>query len=243
MLGDTGELMVSHRQGARRYYDLAERVLPDEVASQPLLTDEEKYLNWRVARRCQGIGLVGPGLGGEAWGGIAKAPQRARAIAALVERGEMAPVQIEGDPRTYHLRTRDLPYLEQPRAGSPIPRAAFIAPLDNLLWSRNLIERLFGFRYVWEVYKPARQRRYGYYVLPVLYGDRFVARFDPKLDRDEGKLTVLSWHWEPGESLTDALADALRDAWTHFLAYLGAERAVVAEGVDPAVATLLERGG
>jgi len=243
MLGDTGELMVSHREGARRYYDLVERVLPDEVAAQPSLADEEAYLNWRVARRCQGIGLIGPGLGGEAWGGVAKAPQRARAIAALVERGEMAPLQIEGDPRTYHLLTRDLPYLEQARAGSSTPHAAIVAPLDNLLWSRNLIERLFGFRYVWEVYKPARQRRYGYYVLPVLYDDRFVARFEPKLDRERGTVTILSWHWEPGEPLTDGFAAALRDAWTHFLAYLGAERTVVAEGVDPAVATLLERAG
>ena len=91
------------------------------------------------------------------------------------------------------------------------------------------------------MYKPAPQRRYGYYVLPVLHGDRFVARLDPRLDREAGELTILSWHWEPGESLTDELASALRDAWTHFLAYLGAERVVVAEGVDPAVATLVEQ--
>jgi uncharacterized protein YcaQ len=243
MLGDTGELMVSHRQGARRYYDLAERVLPDEAAAQPLLLDEEEYLIWRVARRCQGIGLIGPGMGGEAWGGVAKAPERAQAIEVLVERGEMAPVQIEGDKRTYHLLTRDLPCLEHARTSDPTPRVAFIAPLDSLLWSRNLIERLFGFRYVWEIYKPATQRRYGYYVLPVLFGDRFVARFDSKLDREAGKLTILSWHWEPDQSLTDELATALRDALTHFWAYLSAERCVAAEGVDPAVVALVERVG
>jgi len=239
MLGDTGELMVSRRQGARRYYDLAERVLPDEVAAQPLLLDDEEYLIWRVARRCQGIGLIGPGMGGEAWGFVAKAPERTQAIETLVERGEMAPVQVEGDKRTYHLLTRDLPYLEQARASSPAPHVAFIAPLDDLLWSRNLVERLFGFRYVWEIYKPAPQRRYGYYVLPVLFGDRFVARFDSKLDREAGRLTILIWHWEPGQSLTDELADALHDALTHFLAYLGAEGCVAAEGVDPDVAALI----
>jgi uncharacterized protein YcaQ len=238
MLGDMGELMVSHRQGSRRYYDLAERVLREEVAAQPHMADEEEYLRWRVARRCQSIGLVGPGMGGEAWGFVAKAPQRAQAIEAMRDRGEMAPVQIEGDSRTYHLLTRDLAYLEQARATPPTPRVAFIAPLDSLLWSRNLIDRMFGFRYVWEVYKPVSQRRYGYYVLPVLYGDRFVARFEPKLDREDNILTLLSWHWEPGESLTDGLASALSDAWAHFLAYLGAERVVAAEGVDPAVATV-----
>jgi uncharacterized protein YcaQ len=240
MLGDTGDLMVSHREGARRYYDLAERVLPAEIAARPLLTAEEAYLRWRVARRCRGIGLVGPGMGGEAWGFVAKAPQRNEAIKALMEAGEMVPVQIEGDRRTYHMLARDLPYLEQARDAVLTPQAAFIAPLDNLLWSRNLIERVFGFRYVWEVYKPADQRQYGYYVLPVLYGDRFVARFDPKLDGQEGTLAILSWHWEQGEALTEELAGALRQAMAHFLPYVGAERVVAAAGVDPAVATALE---
>jgi uncharacterized protein YcaQ len=238
MLGDTGDLMVSTRKGARRYYDLAERVLTDGVAAQPLLLDAEAYLCWRVARRCQGIGLIGPGMGGEAWAFVAKAPQRAEAIEALVGREEMVPVRVEGDKRAYHLLTRDLPYLEQARAPAPAPCVAFIAPLDNLLWSRNLVERLFGFRYVWEVYKPAHQRQYGYYVLPVLYGDRFVARFDARLERDAGELVILSWHWEPGESLTDPLADALRDALDHFVSYLDARRLITADGVDPAVAAL-----
>jgi uncharacterized protein YcaQ len=240
MLGDTGELMVSHREGARRYYDLPERVLPAEIADQSLLTDEEAYVRWRVARRCRGIGLVGPGMGGEIWGGVAKAPQRNAAIETLVEMGKMVPVQIEGDKRTYHMLVRDLPFLERGRGTTPAPEAAFIAPLDNLLWSRNLIERVFGLRYVWEVYKPADQRQYGYYVLPVLYGERFVARFDSKLDSQEGTLKILSWHWEAGESLTEGLADALWDAMAHFVRYLGAEQAVAAEAVDPAIAALVE---
>jgi len=240
MLGDTGELMIHHRQGARRYYDLAERVLPGETAAQPLLLDEEEYLRWRVARRCQSIGLLGPNMGGEVWGFVGKAPERARAIEALVERGEMMPVQIEGHGQTYYMLVRDLPYLEQARASAPAPQVALIAPLDNLLWSRKLIERTFGFSYVWEIYKPAAQRKYGYYVLPVLFGDRFVARCEPKLDKRTRSLTILSWHWEPGESLTDELAEALRQAWSHFVAYLGAGRSIVAaEGVDPAVADLI----
>jgi hypothetical protein len=232
MLHDTGELMVSFRRGSRRYYDLAERVLPAEIAAQPLLTDQQAYQEWRVARRCRGVGFLGPGMGGEVWAGVGKAPERNRAIEALVERGEMRPLRIEGDRRTYYLLTSDLPYLEAARASEPAPRAAFIAPLDNLMWSRRLIERLFDFEYVWEVYKPAQQRRYGYYVLPVLYGDRFVARFDAKLDRQKREIVLLSWHWEPGEALTDELAAALRDAWAHFLAFLNAEQVVPA---DPAL--------
>ena len=236
MLADSGDLMVSHRQRSRRYYDLAQRVLPEHVLAEPLSQDGDEYLRWRLLRRCQGIGLVGPALGGEAWAGVGKAPERARAINELVDAGEMAAVNIDGDHRTYFALTRDLPFVELARTSVPAPHAAFIAPLDNLLWSRNLIERLFGFRYVWEVYKPASQRVYGYYVLPVLFGDRFVARFDAKYDRNTGELHLLSWHWEPGEILTDALAEALRDAMNCFLGYLGAQRVAPGSGVDPAVA-------
>jgi len=240
MLNDSGDLMVSRRQGARRYYDLPERVLPPEIAAQPLLTDEDAYVRWRVARRCQGLGLLGPGLGGELWARVAKAPERARAIGELVEKGDMVPLSVEGDGRTYHMLTRDLPYLERARAATPTPRVAFIAPLDNLLWSRNLIQRLFDFHYVWEVYKPSDQRRYGYYVLPVLYGDRFVGRFDPKLDRKQGTLRVLSWHWEPGEALVGALPGALKQALAAFMAFLGAERIAAAPEIDPALVALVE---
>jgi len=179
-------------------------------------------------------------MGGEVWGFVGKAPERARAIEALVEQETMVPVQIEGNGQTYYMLVRDLPYLEQARASAPAPQVALIAPLDNLLWSRKLIERIFGFSYVWEIYKPAPQRKYGYYVLPVLFGDRFVARCEPKLDKRTRSLTILSWHWEPGEALTDELAEALREAWSHFVAYLGAGRSIVAaEGVDPAVADLI----
>jgi uncharacterized protein YcaQ len=178
-------------------------------------------------------------MGGEAWGFVAKAPERRRAIATLVERGEMVPVQIEDDSRTYFMLTRDRSFVERTDDTVASRSVAFIAPLDNLLWSRNLIERLFDFKYIWEVYKPAHERRYGYYVLPVLCGDRFVARFYPKLDKEEGRLTILNWYWEPGEELTDGVAEALHHALLQFMAYLGVERAEAAEEVDPAVAALL----
>jgi uncharacterized protein YcaQ len=242
MLLDTGDLMVSHREGARRYYDLPERVLPAHVLAEPPLMDEEAYFSWRVARRCHGIGLVGPAMGGEVWAGVGKAAARNEAIEGLVACGEMTPVRIEGDHRTYHLLTADLGFLAQARETFPPPQAAFLAPLDNLLWSRNLVERLFDFRYIWEVYKPAQQREYGYYVLPVLYGERFVARFDAKLDREGDRLRILSWHWEPGEGLDPTLAEALVQAMDAFLAYLGAERVSVATDLDPAVRALWDQG-
>jgi hypothetical protein len=85
------------------------------------------------------------------------------------------------------------------------------------------VEELFGFRYTWEVYKPAAEREYGYYVLPVLYGDRFVARCEPTFDGETGVLRIEDWWWEagfePDATMVGALAAALRD----FIHYLGAD--------------------
>jgi uncharacterized protein YcaQ len=101
----------------------------------------------------------------------------------------------------------------------PVPGVAFLAPLDPLTWDRDLLERLWGFYYRWEVYVPVAKRRWGYYVLPVLYGDRFVGRIEPRIDRKTGTLRVLGLWWEDGfdpldeanVGFIDAFADALRE--------------------------------
>jgi uncharacterized protein YcaQ len=95
------------------------------------------------------------------------------------------------------------------------PGVAFLAPLDPLAWDRDLLRRLFGFDYVWEVYVPAARRRWGYYVLPILWGDRFVGRIEPRIDRRADVLRVIGLWWEDGfdplaePGFAAAFADAL----------------------------------
>jgi uncharacterized protein YcaQ len=101
-------------------------------------------------------------------------------------------------------------------------QASFIAPLDNLLWDRKLIKEIFGFEYIWEVYKPISERRYGYYVLPVLYGDRFVARFEPRFNKKTGKLEIINWWWEPDVFVSEEMKRGLIRCFGQFLNYLGA---------------------
>jgi uncharacterized protein YcaQ len=92
---------------------------------------------------------------------------------------------------------------------------AFLAPLDPLCWDRDLLRRLFRFDYVWEVYVPAPKRRWGYYVLPILYGDRFVGRIEPRIEKRARTLRIVGVWWEPGfdpleeQGFVAALADAL----------------------------------
>ena len=114
---------------------------------------------------------------------------------------------------------------QPPPKATPASRGLpLIAPLDNLMWDLKLVEMLFDFRYAWEVYKPADKRDYGYYVLPVLYGDRFVARTDLDFDRANRVLTVKNWWWEREVNKSDEIMlAALSDCLTDFAAYLEAK--------------------
>ncbi len=142
-------------------------------------------------------------------------------------------MSIEGLTPRFYLRRSDEPrfrdILTQDVDAEPAHRAAVIAPLDNLIWDRKLAGELFTFEYVWEVYKPAAERRYGYYVLPILYGDRFVARFEPGRDADDGVLQIVNWWWEPDVEPTDLMVQALRGAFKRFLAYLSADEIRITE--------------
>lgn len=119
-------------------------------------------------------------------------------------------------------------------AGEKTPvRASVLAPLDNLLWDRRLVQELFAFDYRWEVYKPVTERQYGYYVLPVLYGDRFVARFEPGRDKKSRALVIKNWWWEPGVRRTKKLHLELQRCFQRFARYLGVERIQIeAKGVN-----------
>jgi uncharacterized protein YcaQ len=99
-----------------------------------------------------------------------------------------------------------------------------------LIWDRRFVEALFDFSYVWEVYKPVAQREYGYYVLPVLYGDRFVARFEPGRGRVREALTVQNWWWERGVTPSPEMQAALVDCFRQFLTYLGHDKLLVDDG-------------
>ena len=90
-----------------------------------------------------------------------------------------------------------------------------------------MVKQLFGFDYTWEVYKPVAERKYGYYVLPILYGDRFIARFEPGRDKKSGALIIKNWWWESGVELSTEMKAALRDCFARFLAYLGTDNVEV----------------
>jgi uncharacterized protein YcaQ len=221
-----GELVIHRRIGSRRVFDVAERILPPDLLAAPEPNPTPAaYQDWHVLRRVAGLGLANP-RSSECWLGILGVKSQARALALrrLAERGKVVALAVEDVPgHTFFVRSADLAGLEAFGAeDAPEPEAALIAPLDNLIWDRQTARQVFDFDYVWEVYKPVAQRKYGYYVLPVLCGDRFIARFEPAFDKKAGELTLVNWWWErgvvPDERMEAALAACLRA----FARYLGA---------------------
>ncbi|RME60584.1 hypothetical protein D6779_01925, partial [Candidatus Parcubacteria bacterium] len=209
------------------YFDLIERLLPEELLSAPNPhADENAYHDWHVLRRVRGMGLAAPNAG-DHWLGIvgAKGRERRKALARLVERHLLIPVKVQGVDRwTLYMHSADMPLLERIQQQSPPdPEAAFLAPLDNLLWNREMIAALFDFEYVWEVYVPKNRRRYGYYTLPVLYGEHFVARVDFQFDKKSRFLSVNNWWWEPNVKLSAEMRTALGRCLEEFAEYLGAQ--------------------
>lgn len=213
-----GRLCVADKAGTQRRFDLTERVLPPECM-QPWEPDDEAFADWYTLRRVRCVGLLWSRRGG-AWQGYVFGQDKVRraALERLAERGALVPCRVEGRREDFYAVPEALRLLEGAGGGR---HARFIAPLDNLMWDRDMVEALFGFKYRWEVYTPREKRQYGYYVLPVLYGSRIVARFDPAPAQKAGCFRINNWWWEDGVHPSRALLDAIGIAMERFAKYLG----------------------
>jgi hypothetical protein len=221
----SGRIGISRREGNRRYYDLIERLVPAAMLKRR--ESEEDAMTHRLLSRFRGVGLTTPiGTAGEIMYGTGTAAERARRVGRLVEEGRLLPVRVEGLKGERYVIAEEEPILDATAdPGSlPAPAVSLLGPLDPLIWDRRLLRELFGFDYLWEVYVPEAKRRWGYYVLPMLFGDRFVGRIEPRLDRKTKTLAILGvWfepHFDPIE--TPGFLVALRDAVEAYRTFVGA---------------------
>jgi uncharacterized protein len=213
-LWSAGELAVNGRRNFERLYDLPERVIPRE-ALEALTPDESTYLRELILRAVRSRGALTDSAIVEHWR-FTNGLRRVRPhLAGLVEEGVLRRLEVEDGGAPFYTLA-DAP-LDLPRPTA----AVLLSPFDNLIWDRRFTERLFGFRHMIEVYKPAHERRYGYYVLPFLRGDRLVGRADVKADRQAGVLRALAFHPEPGVRDSSALRGALEGALGRLAALIG----------------------
>ena len=208
-----GELIIHHKNGSRKYYDLAEKYIPAEVlkADNPC-SDEFSLIKWRVLRRIGAVGLLWDKNSMAFLGIDLKADLRKRVLSELTADQKIEAVLVEGIKVPFYYRAEDEALMKEILSGGADlkPRMSLIAPLDPLLWDKALIRALWDFSYSWEIYTPAVKRKYGYYTLPILYGDRFVGRIEAIPDRKEGILQVKGLWWEPGIRRTKAMDAALK---------------------------------
>ncbi|MCI0399309.1 MAG: winged helix DNA-binding domain-containing protein [Chloroflexi bacterium] len=232
----TGELMIHHREGFERVYDFRDHVAPPALNYAATLEEAEQFFGRKITAF---IGLISERGWANGLAGFIERrmshPEARQRLDTLLQQGVMAPVQVEGEKEQRYVLSGDLPLLATLEAGQ-IPEAwwplgtttgeeaVFLAPLE-IASARGRATRLFDFEYLWEVYKPAAKRRWGYYTLPVLYGDRLVARLDPKLDRATATLLVNGFWLETHAPAGDpAFAAALACCFARFAAFLQAGR-------------------
>ena len=198
-LHSAGRVVIAGRENFQRLYDLPERVLPPHVLEGPPPTRDE-FVRWATLRAVEARGALTEKAVAEMWrlkGGVAGIRPHAD---AWIDAGKLERVDVADGGAPVLTPTRET-------AGT-LPGAVLLSPFDNLLWERDFLERVFGFRHVIEVYKRGHERLYGYYVLPLLRRDRLVGRVDLKHDRAERTLRVLAFHPERG-NLDACLAAAL----------------------------------
>jgi len=213
LLWDCGELMIHHVEGNRRYYDLTERLLPPNTDVET--PSREEYERFMIQKYMRAYGFIDTRHWRFGWLSL-RASQRKSIVETMTEDSDLCPVKIGGVKHVYYVLEENSGLLENSDA-SVSEKVHFVAPLDNLLWNRKMISEIFDFNYSWEVYKPPEKRIYGYYVMPILYGTRFIGRLDPKLDRQNRKMIINSLVLEEKDFNRGTLVNELATALQRFL--------------------------
>jgi uncharacterized protein len=221
----SGRIGIARREGNRRYYDLIERLIPPGLLR--LEESEEDGMSRRLLSRFRATGLTTPvGTQTEVMYSAGSQADRVRRTARLVDDGALLPVEVDGLRTMRYVIAEEEAILEATAdpAALPPPAVSFLAPLDPLAWDRRQLRELWGFDYLWEVYVPEKRRRWGYYVLPMLFGDRFVGRIEPRIDRKAKALAILGIWFEPGFAPMEepGFVSALRDAVDAYRTFIGA---------------------
>ncbi len=203
-----GTLVIHHKNGSRKFYDLAERHIKTSLLTADCpCTDDEELMCWRVLRRIGAVGLLWDKNSPALLGIEINAAQRKSVLSTLESRGAILSAQVEGIKPVFYFRTEDEPLMQAVLAGTLEKKARmeFLAPLDPLLWDKTMIAALWDFHYSWEIYTPADKRNYGYYTLPVLWGSDFIGRIEAVADQKNNTLCVKNIWLEPGIKQTKKL--------------------------------------
>ena len=243
-----GELMMHHREGFDRVYDFRENIAPKEYDYIAGIKEAEEFF---VRKSIAFMGLKREStMRSPELNNYMRRDYSAADVRKIMEEqkasGAFVQVQIEGGRETYLALAEDLPALEslekgkipkgwKPKDSTTLEEVTFLSSLD-IVSARGRAQKLFDFDYKWEVYVPAEKRRWGYYVLPILYGDDLVARLDPKLDRTTMTLEIKGFWYEEDAPVKDAdFANALAKGLVRFAKFVEARKINISTIHPPAL--------
>ena len=225
----SGRLGIARRDGNRRYYDLIERVIP--AARLAERAPDNAARRHRLLSNFRATGMTSPVNGNlpEAMTRVGKAAERVRWTDQLVDEGVLLPIAVEGLRGLRYVLAEERSILDATAAdmaARPVPGVSFVAPLDPLVWDRRLLRELWGFDYTWEIYVPEAKRRWGYYVLPILYGHSLVGRIEPRYERATRTLRILGVWFEAQHAVRDdpKFMPALAKAIEAYRVFVGAAK-------------------
>ncbi len=226
----TGEVMTHHREKFERVYALTETVAPVQLIRQSESAEADHFL---ILKEISFLGLSRLQRTSDSFRRGVPFERKKQLLEALLADGEIIEVKVEGWKFVHYALASDMLVLDEliagrvPQTWAPMgtttsEETVFLAPLDPVS-ARGRAKDLFDFDYVWEVYKPEDKRKFGYYALPILWGDRLVGRFDSKLDRESNTFVILGL-WLEQEALgeNEAFAEALAGGFTRFVKFLSA---------------------
>ena len=250
----SGRTLVHSRSHFQKRFDLAERVLPEAVACEPLT--REGFRRWHLRQSLRALGaateadlrmyLTFPRVA---------AAERRQVLRAALEAGEVVEIEVEGERGRWLALAEDLPALAAAgRKRRPAAGTTLLSPFDSFLWHRERTRRLFGFDYTLEVYTPGPRRVHGYYSLPIFHDGQLVGRLDPKTHRAERRLEVRAVHFEPwfakgdrppavswGQVDQDAALAGVGEALRSLATFVGAEDVTLGRVTPAALAPALRR--
>jgi uncharacterized protein YcaQ len=227
-----GVLMVAGRKGFQKVYDLAERVFPEGKGMK--VPSEKEFCEHLILKAIDSNGLVNPGeisyLRGHTREGVK------HTIKQLLKQGAIREITLEGNGIYYGKEERITRLLS---GGDDKASVHILSPFDNTVIQRKRLMTFFNFDFFIECYVPEPKRKFGYFCLPVLYGDRFVARFDPKADRSSKTFFIRTFHPEKGWKADAAFAEAFASKLKAFASFSGCDRIVASKEVPAIVRKML----
>jgi uncharacterized protein len=227
-----GELIVHHKKGTIKYYALTEDYMPKEIIGvEDPFKDELEHMKWRVLRRISAVGMLW-NKPSDAWLCIwnMKSKERNQIFSELLAENKILEIEVEDSKAKFYCLENDRWIIDEVQKGPKLKhRTELIAPLDSFLWDRKLIKELFDFDYKWEIYTPIEQRKYGYYVLPILSGERFVGRTEVICDRKTSTLSIKNIWFEADVKVTKKLRNDMKGCYERFRRFHGLKEMIYSE--------------